>query len=66
MIHGIQYNCQQQKGNSMKITRIGMKTMDHYFEEYEAKLAAKYEAELVKQKADQAKRLRKAIKLVGK
>ena len=50
----------------MKITRIGMKTMDHYFDEYEAKLAAKYEEELVKQKADQAKRLRKAIKLVGK
>mgnify|MGYP003639194145 FL=1 len=46
----------------MRISRIGMKTMDHYFDEYEAKLNEKAEALRVKWRAERRKEIIKLVK----
>tara|TARA_R110000803_G_scaffold204493_1_gene270586 strand:- start:1847 stop:2041 length:195 start_codon:yes stop_codon:yes gene_type:complete len=50
------------KEYTMRISRIGMKTMDHYFDEYEAKLNEKAEALRVKWRAERRKEIIKLVK----
>ena len=49
----------------MRISRIGMKTMDHYFDEYEAKLNEEAEALRVKWRAERRKEIIKLVSDTG-